>query len=276
MARPARRVEPGVVCHVLNRGNRRMRLFFKPADYRAFVGVLCEGTARFRVELLAYCLMPNHWHLVLRPLGRGQLQAFMQWVTLTHVRRHHQHRRGRAGATAGANADAGGHLYQGRYKHFCVADDSYFLTLCRYVESNALRAKLVPRAERWPWSSLYQRLNPAAEPAPPAPGAPAASPPLSPPLGEWPVDRPGDWLKLVNRAMPPAEIERLREHVARGRPLGEPAWVKKTAAKLGLAQTLRGRGRPRKPAESLSPRQRRRRRAAEAERAGAVGGVARS
>jgi putative transposase len=239
MPRPPRRIEAGLVYHVLNRGNRRSMIFRTDADFAAFVGVLTEALARFDgVDLLCWCIMGNHWHLVLRPRRDGQLQRFMQWLTLTHARRHH-----------GFHAGAAGHLYQGRYKHFAVQDDEHFLVLCRYVEANPLRARLVRRAEDWRWSSLGQRGERAA----------AGDFPKWPRLSEWPVDRPRDWTRMVNAAIPEAELAQVRLSVNRERPLGSPRWTRRTATRLGLAQTLRPPGRPRKPEQSLSPRQRRRR-----------------
>ena len=128
-----------------------MRLFHKAGDYEAFERVLAEGLERYPVDLLTYCLMPNHWHLVVRPGKRRRAGTLLGWVGVTHVRRHHEHyhRRG------------GGHLYQGRFKSFPVAEDDYFLTLCRYVEANPLRAELVDRAEEWRWSGLWMRIKPA-------------------------------------------------------------------------------------------------------------------
>ena len=239
MPRPPRRILPHTIYHVINRGNRRSEIFRKPRDYQSFCDVLAEGLARYRVELLAWCLMPNHWHLVLRPLGENQLQEFMRWITVTHVRRHHGH-----------HGQSSGHLYQGRYKHFCVQDDSYFLTLCRYVEANALRAGLVDRSQDWRWSSLHQRLKRVKVPI----------------LTEWPVDRPGNWTGLVNRQMEEKALNQVRQCVVRDRPLGSTVWVRKMAGRLGLSQTLRDRGRPARPIETLSPRQRRRRMAMESGR----------
>jgi putative transposase len=243
MPRPPRRVPPGLIFHVLNRGNGRRTLFGKDADFQAFLNVLTQGLERYAVDLLCWCLMGNHWHLVLRPRKAGELQRLMQWVTLTHVRRHHGHHRGIGG---------GGHLYQGRYKHFCVEADDHFLTLCRYVEANALRAGLVKRAQDWRWSSLHQRLRGGN----------------IPPLAEWPVDRPAEWVRLVNEAVPARELKRVRESLARDRPLGSAAWTTRTARRLGVAQSLRPRGRPRRPMKTLSPRQCRRREAAEGGRNG--------
>src|SRR4051794_4598333 len=109
MPRKLRAVEAGGDYHVLNRGHGRNKIYRKPADYDAFERVLAEAMVRFPgVALLAYCLMPNHWHLVLRPGNDGELSAFMAWLMVTHVRRYHE-----AHGTRG-----GGHLYQGRFKSF--------------------------------------------------------------------------------------------------------------------------------------------------------------
>ena len=135
-----------MIYHVLNRGNGRLRLFHTEDDYDDFEQVLMEGLKRYPVALLTYCLMPNHWHLVVRPRTDVALGRLMGWVGVTHVRRHHEqyHRRGT------------GHLYQGRFKSFPVAEDKYFLTLCRYVEANAVRGKLVESAQQWRWCGLWR------------------------------------------------------------------------------------------------------------------------
>ena len=218
MPRTARAIEAGLIYHVLNRGNGRMRLFHKPADYAAFEQVLCEGLERFPVQLLTYCLMPNHWHLVVRPNTNEALGRWLGWVGVTHVRRHHEHYHSRGG----------GHLYQGRFKSFPVADDGHFLTLCRYVEANPRRAKLVERADDWRWSGLWRRAN--------------RGPGLT--LCAWPVRRPTDWITRVNTPLASTALKELRECVERGRPCGPAIWVRSTATRLGLNFTLRGPGRP--------------------------------
>ncbi len=228
MPRVARIQPGGVVFHVLNRGNERRELFEHAGDYDAFVRVLAQALSEAPVELFAYCLMPNHWHLVVRPQADGDLGRFMQRLTVTHVRRWREHHQ-----SVGL-----GHLYQGTYKSFPVQDDSYFLTVCRYVERNPLRAGLVAsgRAEEWKWCSLWQRLCDSL------PGDPQDWPKLTP----WPVGVPRQWLTLVNQAESPRELEILRTSLRRGRPLGTQAWVSSTAKRLGLASTLRSRGRPKK------------------------------
>ena len=223
MPRIARIAPGGIIQHVLNRGNGRMKLFHKPADYDAFVNLLADTAEKVPgVRLLGYCLMPNHWHLILRPSGRGELSAYMRWLSNTHVRRWRQH----------WHSVGQGHVYQGRFKSFPVQDDAHYHTLLRYVEANPLRAGLVRRAERWRWSSL---------------GAPNA-PDGRPLLADGPLPRPVDWVAIVNEALDPAPLAAARESVKRGRPFGEPAWVKRTADRLGLGFTLRGRGRPRREA----------------------------
>jgi putative transposase len=219
MPRTARAIEGGMIYHVLNRGNGRMRIFRKSGDYEAFERVLAEGMDRYPVELLTYCLMPNHWHLVVRPKTDQALGRWMGWVCVTHVRRHHEHYHSRGG----------GHLYQGRFKSFPVAEDDYFLALCRYVEANALRAGLVERAENWQWSGLWRRAHGSNDLR----------------LSPWPLERSRNWVAWVNRDLNDEQLEGIRICVQRGRPLGPDEWMRRTAKRLGLDFTLRGPGRPR-------------------------------
>jgi putative transposase len=210
----------GLAYHVLNRRVGRLPLFEKPADYAAFEKILGEAHAQTRVRIAAYCLMPNHWHLLLWPKADGELSDVLRWLTVTHTQRWHAHRQ-----TAGT-----GPVYQGRFKSFPVQTDEYFLTVARYVERNALRAKLVDRAEAWQWSSLWRRVQGDAK--------------LTAWLSEWPVDRPRNWVSRVNQPETAAELEALRTSVQRGRPFGSETWVTRTATRLGLEPTLRPRGRP--------------------------------
>jgi putative transposase len=148
------RIDVGdIVYHAINRANARMKIFDTEEDYLLFEKVLEEAKEKFGMRILAYCIMPNHWHLILYPKKDGDLQKFIGWVSMTHTQRWHSHHK-----TAGS-----GHLYQGRYKSFIVETDRYLLQLFRYVERNALRAKLVKRAEEWKWSSLYRREKRSAE-----------------------------------------------------------------------------------------------------------------
>ncbi len=141
--------------------------------------------------------MPNHWHLVLVPRVDGQLSRFMQRLTITHVRRWLEHRR----------SVGSGQVYQGRFKSFVCQDDGHFLTLCRYVERNPLRAQRVAHAEDWAFSSQRTRLGLDRQPMIP--------------LVPWPVARPADWRARVNRAQTAAEEAALRRSIATANPLGD-------------------------------------------------------
>jgi putative transposase len=231
MPRTARVAPGGFVFHILNRGNERRELFEADSDYLAFLRVLTQTAERIPVRILAWCLMPNHWHLLLWPREDGQLGDFMQRLTTTHVRRWRLHR----------HSVGGGHLYQGTYKSFPVEQDDHYYTVCRYAERNALRAGLVKRAEDWAWCSLGMT-QPAARFTPRHRAAAEESPPLS----AWPVARPRNWAQLVNEPQTATELEALRASVQRGRPYGSPRWQKRTAQRLGLESTFRPRGRPRK------------------------------
>ncbi len=229
MGRPLRVTESGLVYHVLNRRVMRLPLFQKDDDYVAFEGVLSESLEHAAApELLAWCLMPNHWHLVVRAGRRSNLSTWMQWVTVTHAHRWHAHTH-----TAGE-----GPLYQGRFKSFPVQEDGHFLTLCRYVEANARRAKLVKRAEAWRWGSLWVRRNRRSE--------------LAKWLRPWPVDRPRNWLAEVNRSIDEKASQQVRQALDRGVPLGELRWTARISGRLGLDITLRPRGRPRKDRQNSS------------------------
>jgi putative transposase len=222
MGRALRAAEGGWVYHVLNRANARLPIFETPRDYEAFEQILAEGVERYAPRLLGYCLMPNHWHLLLWPEEDGLLSRFVGWIALTHTQRWHAHRH-----TAGS-----GHLYQGRFKSFPVQEDEHFYTVCRYVERNALRARLVKRAENWRWNSLWRMTSGDRE-----------SRTL---LSRWPVSRPRHWIEWVNDPQTDAELAAIRRSVQRGSPFGDEAWSERAVRELGLETTLRPRGRPKK------------------------------
>lgn len=227
MPRKPRKTPGGYVYHVLNRGVGRMTIFEKDEDYEAFEKVIIETCQRIpQVELFCYCLMPNHFHLLLRPKAEGELSEFMRLLTVTHTQRYHAHYH-----TSGT-----GPIYQGRFKSFPIETDSYFYVAARYVERNALQANLVDRAEDWRWSSLYARKN--------------GQPELKTVLSNWPIGQgiPRNWKRQVNKPQTQKEYEAIETSLNRSRPLGNNHWVAKTAVKLDLESTLRSVGRPRKEA----------------------------
>jgi putative transposase len=217
MPRRLRSAPGGYVYHVLNRAVARDTLFAKPGDYAAFLKVLRQADDFQPMRLLAFCVMPNHWHLLLWPYADGDLSEYLRWLTVTHTQRWHAHHH-----SAGT-----GPLYQGRFKAFPVEEDDHLLTVWRYVERNALRANLVKRAEEWRWCSAYLRQQQKATW-----------------LSVGPVPLPADWLEHVNAAQTEAELAAVRRSVARGAPYGDESWQQATAERLGLQSSLRPRGRP--------------------------------
>lgn len=211
-----------MVFHVLNRGVGRMRIFDDDGDYAAFERILEETVENQPMRICAYCLMPNHWHLVLWPESDGDLAAFMHRLTNTHVQRWQQQK----------HLVGTGHVYQGRYKSFPVETDEYFYQVVRYVERNALRANLVRQAEEWRWSSLWRRINGTRK--------------NKALLSTWPMLKPRQWRRLVNQPQTDTELDALRRCAVRGQPYGSDRWVERITKELSLESTMHARGRPKK------------------------------
>jgi putative transposase len=125
-----------------------------------------------------------------------------------------------------------GHVYQGRFKSFPIEIDEHLLTVLRYVERNALRAKLVEKAEEWRWGSLYRRTQ--------------GTPEEQALLADSPVPLGKDWLKYVNQSQTKRELEAIRRSVKRGQPFGSEAWQQQVAERMGLEHTFRPSGRRRR------------------------------
>ena len=217
MPRTNRASQGGYVYHVLNRGNGGNDVFHKPDDFAAFVGLMREAHDHVPMRLTGYCLLNNHFHLLLWPHHDGDLSRWMQWLLTSHVRRYHRHYGG------------SGHVWQGRFKAFPVQDDEHYLTVLRYVERNPLRANAVARSQDWEWSSL----KPTARSRPEGL------------LSDGPLVKGHGWTNYVNGIETEAELASLRRSVERGTPFGETEWQEATAKSLGLESSLRPRGRPR-------------------------------
>lgn len=196
MPRQRRHILAGHYYHVVNRASVRARLFYSAADYRAFVGLLAETVDRYDLPLLSYCAMPNHWHLIVRPVSASQLSTSMHWLTTTHAIRW-----------CGCHKRRGpGPLYQGRYKAIRVQPDIHLLRACRYVERNALKAKLTDLSESWPWGSAFQRCRNRE----------------SPRLLPLPFLTPQSWLRCLNESPDDAGFARA---IRRGKAFGDDEWV---------------------------------------------------
>lgn len=177
--------------HVTNRANDRRVIFRQPADYASFVDLLVKAGRRFEVDLLGYCVMPNHFHLVLSQRQVGAVSAYLHWVCCCSACNFRE-----ATSTRGM-----GHVYQRRFWCQVLSDAPYYLAALRYVEANALRARLVWRAEDWQWGSLWERATHGRSLLAPSP-----------------VRLPDEWRGIVNGIQATSELEQFRFPKPMGRP----------------------------------------------------------
>jgi putative transposase len=205
MARLARVVVPGVPHHVTQRGNRRQRVFFSDDDYAAYRLLLAEGCREAGVAVWAYCLMPNHVHLILTPSDADGLR---QALGEAH-RRYTRHVNVREGWR--------GYLWQGRFAS-CPMDEAYLLACARYVELNPVRARLARRARDWRWSSARAHLA----------GEDDGLVRVRPLLALAP-----DWAGFLAEGLGPADREAIRAGERTGRPLGAARFVARLEKRLG-------------------------------------------
>ena len=215
MPRIPRGESEGGIYHIINRGNMKMRVFHDQEDYVYFLSLLKKASEKVNIEIHAYCLMPNHFHLLLVPKEEKGLSKFMQWVMTSHVRYYHKKNK------------TSGHIWQGRYKSFMVQKENYYTLLIRYIEANALRANLVKKAEDWKYGSLYERLNSNRQF-------------LNAPY----VDLTDEWTAYVNEPIKKKHLGAIRNSVNRQAPFGDSEWQIETATEHGLLSTLNQRGRP--------------------------------
>jgi putative transposase len=214
MPRTARVLVGDLCYHVINRGNARARVFRDDGDYQNFVNLMEDACERIAMRVLAYCLMPNHFHLVLRPWDDGDVSQWMHWLLTSHVRRHHR------------KYGTDGRIWQGRFKALPIQADHHLLTVMRYVERNPLRGGLVTRAEAWRWSSLRRSGTRAGF------------------IAEAPIEQPNDWRDFVNSPDSQIELAEVRRAVKADRPFGDVSWGTAVAKDLGLRFTPGRRGRP--------------------------------
>lgn len=214
----------GEIYHVTNRANGRMKIFDKEKDFKLFEQLLLETKELIDMRILAYEIMPNHWHLVLHPKNDGDLGVFMHRLTNAHTRKVHAH--------TGTNGS--GHLYQGRYKSFLVDSENYLLSVIKYVERNAVRAKLVRCCEDWKWGSAKKRIDGTLN--------------EKKLVDQLPVFIP-EYRSWINTTEKQGELDSIRNSVNKSVPYGKSRWVEKMVSKHKLESTLKSPGRPRKSAQ---------------------------
>lgn len=197
MARIARIIAASIPHHVTQRGNRRMTTFFRDEDYQAYISLMAEWCRNCGIEVWAYCLMPNHVHLIAVPesadaLRRGIGEAHRRYSRLINFREKWK-----------------GHLWQGRFASFPM-DETYLLGTARYVEMNPVTASLVTDAASWPWSSARAHLA----------GADDELVKVKPLL-----ELTGDWKLFLTGKTTEEELNEIRKHERTGRPLGTESFI---------------------------------------------------
>ncbi|MCF7956925.1 MAG: transposase [Phycisphaerae bacterium] len=222
MPRIKRITKGNVVYHVMNRAVGKLKIFKRRQDFELFEEVLAQGVERFKMRLCAYCIMTDHWHLLLWPRKDEDLSEFMKWTTVTFSHRWQ----------VSHDAIGQGSLYRGRYKSFPVQSGEYMLSLMRYIESHPVRTGCAKKAAEWPWSSFATRADTANKPIT---------------LSKGPVELPKQWRRMVEApgAIKKSVVEQIELSIKRGRPLGNDKWTIKTVEAFGLESTIRPIGRPR-------------------------------
>ncbi|MDD5496776.1 MAG: transposase [Candidatus Omnitrophica bacterium] len=218
MPRISRGLVDNFIYHVLNRGNNKQKIFHKEYDYKAFINLMREAKKIYPMKIFAYCLMPNHFHLILMPTQAEYLSKWMQWLMTSHVRRYHRH------------YGTAGHVWQGRFKSFIIQKDEYLITALRYVEANPIRAKLVNMAKDWPWSSHKETIGKSKHRL----------------IDDAPIQLPDNWDSYINKDMAEKDLDKIRQSVKRQSPYGTNEWQSLICKQLGLESTLRPRGRPKR------------------------------
>ncbi len=226
MPRLPRLIDDGLVYHAINRGNNRQVVFRRDADFRAFLDALRKTRERYPFDLYAYCLMPNHFHLVLAPQQGQSISRILQSLTVAHTWRVHRGRR------------SSGHVWQGRFKSPVIEGDEHLLTAMRYAECNPLRAGTVSNLADWRWSSYRVHVGLDSDDL-------VSESPVWSQLGADEAKRRAYWKRWLHTPQTEQELAALRQSIVSGRPFGSERWVKRMAQRLGvplLPRRAAGRG----------------------------------
>lgn len=210
----ARLVVPGYPHHVTQRGSRRQQTFFSNSDYRAYLDLLACHMAESGTELWAYCLMPNHVHLILLPHNENGLAKLLQRTHSRYARR------------VNSAHDWRGHLWQERFHSF-VMDEQHLLAAVRYVEMNPVRAGLCRRADEWRWSSVHTHLKRISDEL-------VSTEPL--------YELIANWATYLTDSDSEGSVTEIRKHTKTGRPAGDERFIKKLETMTGRRLTRRKPG----------------------------------
>lgn len=206
--------------HILNRAIMRLRIFNTDKEYERFEKIIERAAEKIGMRIVAYVIMPNHWHFLLYPKEDGDLGLFVHQISNTHTRQVKSRTK-----TIGT-----GPLYQGRYKSFIIQQDDHFLAVLKYIERNPVRSGLVINAEDWRWGSAWHRVY----------GVPEQKRFLA----DSPVELPANYRRWINSPESSKELEEIRFSVNKSKPYGINNWVEKIVDQFDLVSTLRNPGRP--------------------------------
>ena len=215
MPRHCRCLIDGAFYHILNRGNAKQQVFFDQLDYSLFLESVSNAKKKHPVDILAYCIMPNHFHFLVRPIQADNLSKWIHLFMTQHIYRHR------------IKYETTGHIWQGPYKDFIIQDEYHLLIVLRYIEANALRAGLTDASAAWRWSSQFER-----------------SRGINYLLNRNVVKLPPNWREIVDTPLSEEDATRLTRSLERQTPFGKDDWIQSTAEEHDLGHTIRPRGRP--------------------------------
>jgi putative transposase len=222
MPRIARPVFAGIPHHITQRGNRREDVFFSDADRTAYLAWLRDYSAKYGVQVLAYCLMTNHVHIVATPKKADALEKVFRALHTRYAQRINRAKQWK------------GYVWQGRFFSSAL-DEAYLWAAIRYVERNPVRAKMVRKAENYRWSSAQPHCGLRQDPVLNTDRAWLAQ-----------LRSMGDWSTWLAQGDQPEQLEVLRRHVGRGLPCGAEGFLRRLERRAGKMLRLRARGRPKK------------------------------
>jgi len=215
----ARVVVPGFPHHIIQRGNRRQKVFFREEDYEEYLRLLDRYSSRFETDILAYCLMPNHIHLIATPREEGNLARAIGETRRDYTRYINFREEWR------------GYLWQGRFSSY-ILDGPYVLTATRYIFYNPVKAKLTKKPWDYRWASTRFHMKIEHQPL------------VKDNLLQ---DLIGDWKQFLTAATPDDKDSRLLQlHERTGRPLGDVTFIEKLESLLGIELKKKRAGRKRK------------------------------
>jgi putative transposase len=218
MPRVARCLVDGAIYHILNRGNAKQEIYFDDQDYSHFLESTIQSKRQYNITVYAYCLMPNHYHFIVQAEVSSHIG---QWIQLIMNKYNAYFRK---------KYKSIGHIWQNRFKNFIIQNEDHLTVVMRYVERNPVEAGLTMSSFAWRWSSHQERhLNSKLSLC-----------------DQKNIPLPKDWTDYVDTPLHAMEQQKLKRSMKRQTPFGDDIWIEKICDELGMVNTLRSVGRPKK------------------------------